>query len=88
MTNEGIAPVQPSHAKTSHDGLPWPGGRTLGNVAPGEFTSALMAWGIPGASHANGRSANAEAYAKHIQRIRTEGAQAAENAFMAEAAAK
>lgn len=84
--NEGIAPVQASHAKTSHDALPWPGGRKLGAVPPGEFTSSLMAWKIPGASHEHGRAANAEAYARHLERLRTEGAQAAENAFMAEAA--
>lgn len=81
--SEGIAPVRKSHAKTLHDPLPWPGGRTLGAVPPAEFTSKLVEWGIPGASHEQGREANAAAYGRHIERLRTEGAAAATNAWLA-----
>jgi hypothetical protein len=81
-----FAPVLPSHAKTQYDALPWPGGGKLGDVPPAEFTSRLVAWGIPGASHEQGREANAAAYARHLERLRAEAAQAAVNAFLAEAA--
>jgi hypothetical protein len=83
-----IAWAEPSHAKTSHDALPWPDGRKLGDVPPGEFTPLLVKLGIPGTGHEHGRSANAEAYARHLERLRNEAAQAAENAFMAEAATR
>lgn len=87
-SNEGFAPLKASHAKTVHDGLAWPGGRKLGDVPPAEFTSSLMAWGVPDASHSQGRSANAEAYSRHLQKLREQAADTAVSAWLAKAAAK
>ncbi|MCA1546311.1 hypothetical protein I6F36_05770 [Bradyrhizobium sp. BRP19] len=89
MTKEpggSIARVEPSHAKTQYDALPWPDGCPLGDVPPDVFTSRLVALKIPGASHEFGREANAAAYARHLERLRTEAAAAAVNAWLAEAA--
>lgn len=92
QTAYGVAPggafavAAPSHAKTQHDHLPFPGGRTLGAVPPAEFVSKLIAWGIPGASHEQGREGNARAFALHLERIRAEAGQRAINEWLAEAA--
>lgn len=69
------ARVKPSHAKTIHDALPLPDGRKVGDVR--EVTPIFVALGIPGASHENGRLANAEAYAAHLHGIRNQAADTA-----------
>ncbi|MCA1546446.1 hypothetical protein I6F36_06455 [Bradyrhizobium sp. BRP19] len=89
MTKEpggSIARPEPSHARTTFDHLPWPTGGLLGDVPPSELTARLIVWKIPGASHEAGREANAAAYARHLERLRTEAAAAAVNAWLDEAA--
>jgi hypothetical protein len=63
------APLAPSLARTAHDNLSLPDGRKLGEVT--ELASALVGLQIPGASHENGRAANAQAYANYIAGIHT-----------------
>lgn len=66
----GFTPTEPSHATTTHDDLPMPGGATFGELE--DAPTILEAMGIPGASAANSRQANADAYAKYLQEAREE----------------
>jgi hypothetical protein len=79
-SNEGIArapksivKLQPPHL----DALPLPNGRTVGQVDGDEFTQFLVKNGVPGASHENGKQANAEAYDRYLAKIRNDGAERA-----------
>ena len=80
----GIAFVPDTIAKTQYDHLPLPGelGR-LGAVRDGDLVRILAGYRVPGVSAENGRMTNAQAYAAHIERIKSEGATRAVNEWLA-----
>jgi len=64
------APTQPTHAKLGAIGkLTLPDGRQLDAVSGGELARVLIAMGVAGVSHANGRQTNAKAYAAHLEEL-------------------
>ena len=81
MSANGFATALPSHTTTSHDHLPLPNGKTVGatkSLAP-ILVDHLK---IPGVSHATGRDALAEAYAKHLDGIRKKAGDDAVASFL------
>lgn len=78
------APAQApaSWAKTEHDHMPLPNGKTVGATPTGELMQTLVDLQIPGVSHENGRAANVAAYAKHVENMREEAASKAVAAFL------
>jgi hypothetical protein len=69
------APLKPSLAKTAHDHLPLPGGKTVGQEP--DLGAVLRKHGVAGATADLGRSALAQVYAGHIEAIRKKAADAA-----------
>lgn len=84
----GIARVDTarSFSTTPHDDLRLPDGRKIGQVQ--DATSVLVALGIPGTSHENGRGANIDAYVGERERVRLKGADAAEREWLEQLGAK
>ena len=68
------APLKPSLAKTAHDHLPLPGGKTVGQEP--DLGAVLRKHGVAGATADLGRSALAQVYAGHIEAIRKKAADA------------
>jgi hypothetical protein len=53
------------------DDLPSPvPGRTIVSLSNSEIANALIALGVPGAAHTEGRAANLEHYSKHLDQVR------------------
>ncbi len=78
------ASLKPSWPKTANDALPVSGGRKFGEVPTAEVTAWLVARGVPGAGHDQGRSANSEHYATHLAKLRAAAGDAAVAAWLAE----
>jgi hypothetical protein len=83
VTGGAPAPLRRSHAKL--DGnlgkLTLPDGRAVDDLSGGDLARALIAIGVAGASHANGREANAKLYAKHLEQIAEQGGKEAVAVF-------
>lgn len=82
VPNSGIARAPATSAKTKHDHLPLPDGRKIGEVKSAELFRLFAALGVPGVAAENGREANVNCFAAHLERIRFEAATAAMNAFL------
>jgi hypothetical protein len=64
------APLTKSHAKLGAIGrLTLPDGRLLDYVSGSDLARALIAMGVAGVTHANGREANAKLYADHLEEL-------------------
>lgn len=84
MKTAGIAFAPDSISRTPYDHLPLPGSHgKIGAVRDGDLVRILAQHGVPGVSAENGRQTNAQAYAAHIERIRTEAATRAVNEWLA-----
>jgi hypothetical protein len=62
------------HNRTRYDGLILPGNVKPHELSNNRLASVLIANGVAGASHANGREANLQAYSAFLDRIREAGA--------------
>ena len=67
----------PTYPTSPYDALPLPGGKTLGQTETGALTRFLVAAGVPGANHTNGRETNAKFYSEHLSRIQADAGKAA-----------
>lgn len=84
MKTAGIAFAPDTIVKTPYDHLPLPGGTgKLGATRDGDLVRILTRHQVPGVSAENGRQTNAQAYAAHIERIKTEAATRAVNEWLA-----
>jgi hypothetical protein len=71
------------HAHTPFDGLPYFGGRKINDTSNSEVANLLINAGVPGASHANGRQANLEAWDKFLRDFRKRAADKAVADYLA-----
>jgi hypothetical protein len=66
--------VPGTNARTENDHLTLPGGKKPQELSSADLARVLLAAGIPGASHAQGREANLQAYANHLETMRKRAA--------------
>ena len=71
------------HAHTAYDGLPFFGGRKINHTSNSEVADLLINAGVPGASHANGRQANLEAWNTFHENLRKQAADKAVQEYLA-----
>jgi hypothetical protein len=71
------------NTRTSYDHLPLPQGAKVVDLGNAQLASVLAARGVPGISHSNGREENLKAYAVHLDKIRKEAADKAEEQWLA-----
>lgn len=78
-STDGLAPTKPSHANLppALAALRAPNGRKLSDLSATEIIALGRRAGVAGISEENGRQANVEAFARHIDQIRTAAADAA-----------
>jgi hypothetical protein len=63
-----------AHASTGFDHLTLPGNKKPRDLSSADLARVLLAAGIPGVSHAQGREENLAAYAAHLEIMRKRAA--------------
>lgn len=66
--------VAGANARTEHDHLILPGGKKAPDLSTADLVRTLQAAGVPGVGPSQGRDANMQAYANHLEEMRKRAA--------------